>query len=107
MMSAASMSAQIRAKKKKLEEESDAVKLSGIPEDATDALITKHKEPGEEMSENMPKEHEEDPTLAALMAKAKSAQPHDEMAPDPKLDMDDGKPERMKKIGRMMRKMGK
>lgn len=57
MMSASAMSAAIRAKKKKMEEdESGAVKLSGIPEDATDILVIKNKEPGEALSENMPME---------------------------------------------------
>lgn len=58
MMSAAAMSAMIRAKKKTMEEdESGAVKLSGIPEDATDILVNKNKEYGEMLSENVPMEH--------------------------------------------------
>ena len=55
MLSASEISAMIRAKKKKMEEEhSDAVKLSGIPEDATDIDINKLHEPGEMLNENMP-----------------------------------------------------
>lgn len=82
MMSAAAMSAIIRLKKKKMEEEhSDAVKLSGIPEDAQDIMVIKNKEPGEMLSENEPKEHDEMPTLASEMADEKAMQPHEEKAP--------------------------
>jgi len=57
MMSAAAMSAAIRAKKKKMEmDESGAVKLSGIPEDAIDAKVIEDHIPGEALSENTPTE---------------------------------------------------
>lgn len=60
MMSASAMSAMIRAKKKKMmEDHSDAVKLSGIPEDATDELVNENKIEGEKLSENHPSDKEE------------------------------------------------
>lgn len=103
MMSASSMAAMIRAKKKKMEEEhSDAVKLSGIPEDATDILVNKNKEEGERLSENMPKEHEEDPVLDSEVHQEMASEPHEEMAPDPELD-----DMKKKKTKSMMSKMGK
>lgn len=86
MMSASALSAQIRAKKKKMEaEHSDAVKLSGIPQDATDIEVTKGMEAGERLSENTPKERDEDPGLAAQIASDSSngEAPMTE-APDPK-----------------------
>ncbi len=61
MMTASAMSAMIRAKKKKMEEDhSDAVKLSGIPMDATDIDIIKNQEEGEKLSENIPMDSSED-----------------------------------------------
>ena len=75
------------AEKKKMEEEhSDAVKLSGIPEDATDIDINKLHEPGEMLNENMPMERDEEPTLEELHSKTVAPQPHEESAPDPELD---------------------
>lgn len=56
MLSASAMSAKIRAKKKAMEDESGAVKLSGIPEDATDIEILKQHEATDELNENHPKE---------------------------------------------------
>lgn len=67
MMSASALSAQIRAKKKKMEmDHSDAVKLSGIPEDATDAEVIKGHEEGERLSENDRSEPGEAPALGAV-----------------------------------------
>lgn len=62
MMSAASMSAMIRAKKKKMEEDKDFVDLSGQSEDATDIQVMDQKAQAEELSENMPKEHSDEPS---------------------------------------------
>ena len=85
MMSASALSAQIRAKKKKMmDEHSDAVKLSGIPEDATDIDTIRQMEPGEELSENTPAERDEQPTLSTLDAEQRAPQPHDESWEDPK-----------------------
>ncbi len=76
MMSASAMSAMIRAKKKKMEEESGAVKLSGIPEDAIDVLNIKNKEEGEMLSENHPMEHGDGESLSpgAEMGEEEDAQ---------------------------------
>ncbi len=94
MMSASAMSAMIRAKKKKMEEEeSGAVKLSGIPEDATDIMILKNKEAGEALSENMPKEHSDGEALS----------PEGEMDEEEKAQ----KAAKAQKIKLMMMKMGK
>lgn len=88
MMSASSMSAMIRAKKKKMmETESGTVKLSGIPEDATDIMTIKNHEAGEMLSENTPKESDEEPTLETQMAATKAPQPHESESPDPELDV--------------------
>lgn len=64
MMSASAMSAMIRAKKKKMEEDSGAVKLSGHHMDATDILVIKNKEAGEALSQNKPKEHSDGESLS-------------------------------------------
>lgn len=104
MMSASAMSAMIRAKKKKMEEEhSDAVKLSGIPEDATDILVNKNKEMGEMLSENMPKEHDEDPMLKEDMHAQMMDTTPEMSAPDPMED--DEKMKRHAKIRAMMSRM--
>lgn len=74
-MSASQMSAAIRAKKKKMEEdESGAVKLSGIPEDATDEMVIKNKEEGEKLSTNKPVDSHPDNSGSA-----------EEKAPDPEV----------------------
>lgn len=111
MMSASAISAQIRAKKKMMKEQhSDAVKLSGIPEDATDIDVIKQQEPGEMMSENKPMDRDEDPTLASLEAQETAAQPHMDKWEDPKQinQPEDGAVENRKaKIRMMLAKMGK
>ncbi len=111
MMSASAMSAAIRAKKKKMEEqESGAVKLSGIPEDATDIEAIKMHEAGEALSDNSASGRDEDPSLASQMAATKSAQPHNEESPDPKQinQPEDGEREkRNAKIRKMMGRMSK
>lgn len=82
MMSSASISAMIRAKKKKMQmEESGAVKLSGIPEDATDIMAIKNKEEGERLSENVPLEHDENPMLAMVAKEDGESEAHEEMEP--------------------------
>lgn len=84
MMTAAQMSARIKAKKKKMEDESGAVKLSGIPEDATDIDAIKQEEPGEELSENTPEDHDESPSLEELRAEETKPDPEmSEVSPDP------------------------
>lgn len=109
MMSASQISAQIRAKKKKMEEEhSDAVKLSGIPEDATDIAVIKNHEAGEMLSENSPKERDEDPTLEEQMSATRAPQPHEEAPEDPHQvnQPEDGEREkRMAKMRSMMSRM--
>ena len=85
MMTASQMSAAIRAKKKKMKEEhSDAVKLSGIPEDATDHEILKQDSATDHLDENHPKDFDEEPSLEEQHAATVAPQPHDEKAPDPK-----------------------
>lgn len=86
MMTASQMSAQIRAKKKKMEEdESGAVKLSGIPEDATDIDRTKQIELTDSLNENHPKDHNEDPSLSEERAQEMKSDPMmSEVSPDPK-----------------------
>ena len=75
MMSASALTAQIRAKKKKMSEDhSDAVKLSGIPEDATDAEVIKGHEEGERLSVNDRSEPSEAP--AEGMVKEEWDDPH-------------------------------
>ena len=65
MLSASAMSAMIRAKKKKMEEDhSDAVKLSGIPMDAQEIEILKQHETTDAMDENHPKEHSDGESLS-------------------------------------------
>lgn len=83
MMNATQMSAAIRAKKKKMEAEKEAVKLSGIPEDATEIDINKQHEATDRMDENEPKDHDEEPSLDEQHAATVEAQPHEEKAPDP------------------------
>lgn len=101
MMSASAISAQIRAKKKKMEEdESGAVKLSGIPEDATDIDVIKQMEPGEALSENIPTEPSEAPAEGTVS----------ETWEDPKQvnQPADGPVERRKaNVRKMLTKMGK
>lgn len=93
MMSASSISAQIRAKKKKMEE---------APMDATDHEVESHKAEADALSENTPSD--------AMTMNAESV---DETAPNPKLDMagaeghEDEAGERKMKIKTMLRKMGK
>lgn len=86
MLTASEISAMIRSKKKKLEGEDEAVKLSGIPEDATDIAINKNHEYGEMLSENFPKDRDEEPTPMHEEAQEKIMDPHEEMAPDPMED---------------------
>lgn len=82
MMTASQMSAKIRAKKKAMED--GAVKLSGIPEDATDIDAIKQKEPGEELSENTPMNREESPSLSELESQETAPDPAmSEVSPDP------------------------
>jgi hypothetical protein len=75
MMNASAMSKAIRDKKKKLEDEAGAVKLSGIPEDAQDIDSLKRREATNDLDENVPTDHEEDPSLSSERA--------EEMKPDP------------------------
>lgn len=111
MMSASAISAQIRAKKKKMEEEhSGAVKLSGIPEDATDIDTIKQHEATDAMNMNMPKDRDEDPSLASLDAEAKASGGMVGEPEDPKQvnQPEDGPVESRKaKIRKMLTKMGK
>lgn len=102
-MSASAMSAMIRAKKKKMMEEDSAMTESGIPMDAQDIAINKNHEYGEHLSENKPKDHEEEPTIDELIAADTAPQPHEEMAPDP-MEMDE-KMKRQMKIKSMMMRM--
>lgn len=105
MMSASSMSAMIRAKKKKMmEDESGAIKLSGIPEDAIDEMIIKNKEEGERLSTNTPKDHDEDPMLAHEVAEDSKDDMHEMMEPNPEL-MDEEKAKKNAKIKAMMVRM--
>lgn len=107
MMSAAALASAIRAKKKKMEEDhSDAVKLSGIPMDATDILVNKSMEPGEAMSENEPKEHGEDSPALDPAGEA----PEHQYPDDPKQinQPEDGEVEMRKaKMKSMLSRMGK
>ena len=86
MMSATEISKQIRLRKKKMmEDHSDAVKLSGIPEDATDALVIKGHETTDSLNMNEPKERDEDPTLDELRAQVIKPDPAmSEVSADPK-----------------------
>lgn len=75
-MNATEMSKKIRMKKKMMEEnESGAVKLSGIPEDAQDIDHLKRIEATNDLDENNPAERNEDPSLSEERAM--------EMKPDP------------------------
>lgn len=76
MMSASAMSALIRAKKKKMMEDSGAMTESGIPMDAQDIYNEKNKEPGEVLSENIPAPHSDGQDLSpeAEMSEEKKAQ---------------------------------
>lgn len=111
MMSASAISAQIRAKKKKMEaEHSDAVKLSGIPEDATDIETMKQHEATDSLNENHPMEHDDSPELPHERAQETAAEPHDEESPDPKQinQPEDGERESRKaNIRKMLVRMGK
>ncbi len=111
VMSASAISAAIRAKKKKMEEEeSGAVRLSGIPEDATDIEVIKGHEPGERLSENVPIDRDEHPSLGELEAQATAEQPHDEKAEDPHQinQPEDGEVENRKaNIRKKLKVMGK
>lgn len=103
MMSAAAMSAKIRAKKKKMMDEDGAMTESGIPEDAQDIAVIKNKEYGELLNDNMPKDRDEEPTAAEEIAEERKAQAHEESAPDPKLG-DNGAeedPVKLKRLARM------
>jgi hypothetical protein len=108
MMSASAMSAMIRAKKKKMAEEtSNAVDFDGHHIDAQDIMTNKNHEPGEMLSENVPKEREEEPTLESLEAQEKAPQPHDEKALDPHVNGEDAdKNKRKMKIKAMFMRMG-
>ncbi len=88
-MSAAAMSKMIRDKKKKMEDESGAVKLSGIPMDATDEYVNKMKEEGELLSENIPEDHDDGQDMTA------------------KEGQDEDKKNRMDKVHKMMMRMKK
>jgi len=106
-MSASKLMAEYRAKKKKMKEEhSDAVKLSGIPEDATDMEVIKGMEPGERLSENEPPVRDEEPSLEQLEKEQTAAQPHLDEAPDPKQinQPEDGPVENRK--AKLRKKMG-
>lgn len=116
MSSASAISAAIRAKKKKMEEESGAVKLSGIPEDATDILVNKNKEYGEALSENEPAESDQEPSIDELMRADAEGASLDEVAPDPKecgecasgeCSMHGGKVARFARIRSTLQRMGK
>jgi hypothetical protein len=109
MMSASAISAAIRAKKKKMEEEAGAVKLSGIPQDATDAEVVKGHEAGEMLSENKPMERDESPSLESEMADEKKAQPYS-YPEDPKQvnqPADGPVEDRKAKVRKMLARMGK
>jgi hypothetical protein len=101
MMSASALSAQIRAKKKKMEmDESGAVKLSGIPEDATDAEVIKGHEEGEKLSMNNRDAPAEMPAQGMVK----------EMWDDPKQvnqPADGMREDRKAKVRKMLAKMGK
>lgn len=85
MMSASEMSKAIRAKKKKMEDESGAVKLSGIPEDAQDIDRLKRIEATDDMNENKPMDRDEDPALSEERAQEMKPDPAmSEVSPDPK-----------------------
>lgn len=103
--SASQMSAMIRAKKKKMEDDPDVVKLSGHHMDATDIDIMKLEEATDSLDENHPKERDEDPSLSSLHADEVAAQPHDESAPDPKEVNEDG--EKMKRMVKLKASMMK
>lgn len=110
MMSSSQMLASIRAKKKKMmEDHSDAVKLSGIPEDATDIELLKMKEMTDPMDENHPKDRDDEPSLSAEHSKEMAPEPHEEMSPDPHVmgedGMDDEKQKKFMKIKSMMGRM--
>ena len=84
MPSASAISAMIRAKKKRMEEEhSDAVKLSGIPEDATDILTVKQHEMTDAMNENHTPSRDEDPLLPAEREQEMEGDAHGGMILDP------------------------
>lgn len=85
-MNATQMSAKIRAKKKKMQEdESGAVKLSGIPEDAQEIDHTKRIEATDDLNENVPKERDEDPSLSEERSMETKTDPMmSETSPDPK-----------------------
>lgn len=57
MMSASQMSAMIRAKKKKMEEDPDVVDESGHHMDGQDVFATKQREATDALDENMPMAH--------------------------------------------------
>lgn len=90
MMSASAISAEIRAKKKSMEEEDGMVKLSGIPEDATDIMVNENHIEGEKLSENHPSEESE---------AAEGMEPESELNEESKA--------RHMKIKAMMGRMGK
>lgn len=108
-MSAGAMSAMIRAKKKKMaEDHSDAVKLSGIPEDATDIMTIKGHEATDAMNMHDPMDRNEDPELSTLRSEEMAAQPHNEESPDPhviNMDMDEEKSKKRERIRATMMRM--
>ena len=83
MMSASEMSRRIRMKKKAMAD--GAVKLSGIPEDATDHDIIKQHEIAEPNDENMAHDRDEEPSVEELHAETVEHDPNLRLeAPDPK-----------------------
>lgn len=90
MMSASAIAAAIKAKKKKMEDEEGAVKLSGIPDDAQDAMTNKNHEEGEKLSENSPADHVEQPVLAAEEAQEKSHEATEAEEPNPAVNGEGG-----------------
>ena len=111
MMRASQISARIRAKKKAMSDE--AVKLSGIPEDATDIDYIKRQEAGERLSTNEPPDRNEDPSLDSEIAQETAAEPHrdtTEMARDGSTmasggEEDDAKMKRRARLRQTMAKM--
>jgi hypothetical protein len=107
MMTASEMSQRIRAKKKAMSD--DAVKLSGIPEDATDIDTIKQHEIAEPNDSNTPMDRDEQPSVQALTSQESEPDPAmSEVAPDPKQinQPEDGTREmRNAKIRKMMARM--
>lgn len=77
MKSASDLSAQIRAKKKKMQEDPDVIDSGGSPSmDAQDLGIAKRQEATDSLDENMPAPHSDqnDQSPAAEMDEEKKAQ---------------------------------